>query len=180
MSESLFDSFGVSADTVEVPEFASVKPGTYTGRVLSDEIVVGTKKDPDAINLVIKYELENVPFPVQEFFGMPSRPGPWDSVTVVGKRPNNGGDITEDSQNKWLLGILKGRLVALGIPEAQVNAYKPGMLSGAPVVVTLVKNGDYTNVKRGPEGARALPKQDSAQPTLPKPEAPQAFTPAWG
>ena len=80
--------------------------------------------------------------------------------------------------NEFKLGLLKKRLLALGVPESKVNSVKPADLIGAPVVLTLVQNKDYVNIARN-NGVVA--KQDSAETVLPVPEAPPAdYKPAWG
>jgi hypothetical protein len=190
----LFDSYGISADEVESVEGgASIPPGIYQGVVLKDEIVHGSKNDDSYLGYVISYQLKNAQgvdfqYPVQERFGLPKTPRPWDSVNPLVKdgKPmtrGNGEIVTEDSQNKWLLGILKARLLALGVPESRINGVEEGMLQGIPVVVKLVKNGDYTNVARGKEGAHAAtaPAQQMSMPVAqPNPaQQPTAFAPAW-
>lgn len=183
----IFETYGVSANEVAEPTFAAINPGVYVGQVLNDEIVHGSKEDPDYMGFLISYQLDGVPFPIQERFGLPKTPAPWDNQTVIGTRGggNNPQPITQDSQNRWLMGLLKQRLLALGVPEDRINSLEPGQLTGIPVVVKLVKNGEYTNVARGPEGAKAKPQVTSTLPVATSPvaqanTAQTAFNPAWG
>ena len=192
----LFESYGISADEVEAVEGGSqIEPGNYQGVVLKDEIVHGSKNDDSYLGYVISYQLKNAQgvdfqYPVQERFGLPKTPRPWDATTPLTKdgKPitrGNGEVVTEESQNKWLLGLLKTRLLALGVPENRVNAIEEGMLQGIPVVVKLVKSGNYTNVARGKEGAHAVnaaPAQQQMGLPTPAPQAAaqtSAFTPVW-
>ena len=175
MSDGLFDTFGVDADQVEVPT-GGPKPGTYEATISNAEIVIGTKSDSTAVNLVISYQIPNYEYPQKEYFGLPKSKAPWDDVTVISE--TNGRKNTEKSVNEFKLGLLKKRLLALGVPESKVNSVKPADLIGAPVVLTLVQNKDYVNIARN-NGVVA--KQDSAETVLPVPEAPPAdYKPAWG
>ena len=141
----------------------------------------------------MSYQLKNAQgvdfqYPVQERFGLPKSPRPWNNTEPLMKdgKPitrGNGEIVTEESQNMWLLGILKARLLALGVPENRINSIEEGMLQGIPVVVKLVKNGNYTNVDRGKEGAHAAAPvaQQMAMPVAQTNPAqqPTAFAPAW-
>lgn len=178
MTEGIFGDLGVDADEIEVPSGSGgPPPGIYPAFLSSAVVKTGTKKDETAVNIILSYTLEGETFqyPVDEYFGMPKRKGPWDKTTVIGQTPK-GDDITEDSNNKWLLGIFKKRVLSLGVPEDKVNTLKLEHLIGVPVVLKLVKNGDYTNIART-DGVNLRREQTE---TLPTPTASPAFGAAWG
>lgn len=182
MSElGIFETFGVSADDIAVPT-GGPGPGTYDAVISGARVEKGTKRDENAVNLILSYKIPNFEFAKDEYFGLPQRPEPWDKTTVIRQTPQ-GNDVTEDSNNRWLLGILKKRLLSLGVPEDKANKVKPEHLIGIPVVLTLVKSGEYTNIARN-DGVRI--KQESST-TLQSPVTPtvadsavSGFKPAWG
>lgn len=179
----LFETYGI--DATEIPESTGGIPaGTYEATVLKAEVLVGTKKDPEAINFIIYYRINGTEMDVREYFSLPRRPAPWDDTTVI-RTDNFGKKVTEKSHNEWIMGNLRDRLVAIGVPPEKVNTVKPEDLQGIPVVLTLVEKDGYTNVKRGKTGARAPKAEMGALPGAPEtpassPTTSAGFTPNWG
>jgi hypothetical protein len=176
----IFGDLGVDGTEVELPSSGGYKPGTYLAQISNAEIKVGTKKDDTAVNIILHYTLDDFPdsYAVQEYFGLPKTAAPWDNLTVIRETPQ-GQPVTEDSHNKWLLGILKKRLLSLGVPEEKVNDVKTENLIGIPVVIKLVKNGEYTNIARN-DGVMLRPEMTAALPTPAPANAAKGFSPAWG
>ena len=58
------------------------------------------------------------------------------------------GEISKDEDSARNASYLKQRLLSLGVPDdAQMDQLSQDDLLGTPVWITLVKSGDYTNVR---------------------------------
>ena len=55
-----------------------------------------------------------------------------------------GADTPEDKRNA---SYIKQRLTSLGVPESRMNTVEVTDLVGTPVIMDVVVNGEYTNVK---------------------------------
>jgi hypothetical protein len=191
----IFDSYGINAEEVAEAGFVNLNAGNYAASITAAEVVQGSKNDANYVGLVITYTVDGTTDTVQERFGLPKSPRPWSQEPLFDDEGNlrtlrNGTPITEESNNLWLLGLLKTRLLALGVPEARINGINPQDLVGIPVALKLVKNGNYTNVAMGTEGAKFRPamQQSLPQATSPvtpapafaPPQAPAAFNPSFG
>lgn len=182
----IFDTYGIDGDSVEVPSGGGgPAPGVYEATILKVELEnKPDKKDSSKTNyfMVFSYSIPKYEYPVREYFSLPASKGPWDNTTVIGKDPS-GNPITEDSNNKWLLGLIKKRLLEIGVPESKVNEVDPiaGHLNGIEVVLTLVQNKEYVNIKRNggvrPKINAGLSLPGAAPDPVP---APSGFKPSWG
>jgi len=168
----MFDAYGIDADAVEAVEAGGggPQPGTYPAVISGARL---NQHDDYGMALILEYKIEGYEYLVQEWFNLPNRPGPWDDTT----KDDRG--YTEDQTNRRNLGLLKQRLLSVGVPETKVNEVDPvrGDLNGTEVVLTLVKNKKgYTAVAKR-DGVRVKPATANS---LPEPTSPVAgFNPSW-
>jgi len=150
----IFDTFGVNPDEVTVPTGGGPGEGVYPNvaikrsEIVKGEFEKGDRAGEKFIKWIIGYEIPGYEFLKEEHIFLPTRPagpdGHWDT-TVIGQR--NGYDVSEDSQNQYNMGILKKRLLSLGIPESRLKTVVPGDLIGIDnIVLTLKKKGDWVNI----------------------------------
>lgn len=187
-----FDAFGVEGDTVEIPETIRRKPGNYPAVVRNVRKEEGEQKDGTPwIAMVFEYALDDGT-DVEEWFFLPNSPAPWDNTTPL---TNAKGEamvdrqtklpITQHSQNMRNLGMVKRRLVAIGVPETHVNKVDPlaGDINNVEVIVSMVQDRKtgYVNLKKGEDGVKKRPSMAATLPVAATPAAaPSGFGKAWG
>jgi hypothetical protein len=157
----LLDDYKVDLDEFEAFSF-DVPDDIYEFTVGEAGLVEGTSKNPEALNFVIKYLLENENgkvFNYNEYIRM----------------PDDFNNLTEDDKKK--LGRLKTRLLQLGVPDDQLNTVDGDDLVGIYGTFQLSsrkgKNGNvYQNLRnmRVEEGGK--PDDEPAPaPIVKKPAA---------
>lgn len=124
----LFDGLDV-ASAADNP--FEVEPGTY------DAVVTGVEtkptKDESKIGLNIEFTIEQPGGPMDGRKVMEWKQIPSDVTTAEGARAAS---------------FLKQRLANLGVPESRMNDVDSDDLIGTECVVSVKKNGEYTNVTK--------------------------------
>lgn len=124
----LFDGLDV-ASAADNP--FEVDPGTY------DAVITGAEakptKDESKVGLNIEYTIDDVTSPMNERKVTEWKQIPSDVSTPEGARAAS---------------FLKQRLANLGIPESRMNDVDAGDLIGVECVISVKKNGEYTNVTK--------------------------------
>ena len=139
-------------------EDLGVKDGTYEG-IVSNVTTTANKNDETMMNLILSYDLEDVPFPVREWKSFP-HPDYADELQWDDTNRDEKGN-TEKSRKKRAKSFMKERLRSLGVPQERMNSLDPDDLIGLPVVVT-IKKGDngyaqVVRVSQPVEGHSSLP-----------------------
>lgn len=110
-----------------------VAPGTYPAVVTKAE--ARPTKGGDKVGLNIEYTISD---PDSEMHGR--------KVTEWKQIPQASGELTgKDAQ---AASFLKQRLMNLGIPESRMNDIEGDDLIGIECVISVKKNGEYTNVTK--------------------------------
>lgn len=145
--------YGLDLDDVEVPSF-EIADGTYPF-VIGDVFVrEGSQSQPNKSWLIIEYLLGDEGKKHGELFGLPE-----DASAPTDKE-------------KAALGRYKGRLLALGIPENQINNVGRDELIGIRGEFTLLTKGAYQNIRN------FKVEDDGANAFAQEAEAPEAAAPA--
>lgn len=148
----LLEDYAPDLEQIEVPSW-EVPDGNYPFVVGSAAIVVGTRKEPDAVNFVFKFLLGEAGKPKDEWFRLPENPS------------------APTDKEKEKLGYLKVRLLSLGIPENQHNTVTEDDLVGIEGNLSLLTKNGYQNI-------RSLTLEDDGENAFQKPAAPvEAATP---
>lgn len=121
MSESLFEAFGVSADDVSENPYSISDPDVYACQVTSAE-VKSFPSNPALNYLVFEYTITEGKHAGKTANSM-HRLAPWTEQERAGKGSNGTNDY--QAMNTRLLSNYKKELLALGVPEAALNQFKP-------------------------------------------------------
>lgn len=141
----LFDGLDVAA----AEDLTGNVPGVYRGRVVKDEIVVGSKADPDYRALMITYELEGAPYPQEERLFLPQIDGVVSPPEAFPDEPKDDKGRSPRDRAALSLSFLKKRLASLGVPDESMNGLEEGDLVGIECVVRIQpqrKNPQYMEV----------------------------------
>lgn len=112
----------------------SVAPGTYEATV--SDVEVKDNKDKTLKGLWITYTITG------EDVETGKKVTEWKTI------PNPADPKNPSAEDKRAMSFLKMRLSSLGIPESRMNTVGPEDLIGTDVVITVKKNGEYTNVTK--------------------------------
>lgn len=124
----LLDDYQIDLNEVEEANYNV--PDDFYEFIIGDMFIKeGTKKDPNAMNLVIDYSLGDTGKSKQEWFGLPA-----DSSSPTDKELQK-------------LGFLKTRLLSLGATEAQLTDIDPEDFIGLSGTLEVFTKGDYQNIK---------------------------------
>lgn len=114
-----------------------VEPGTY--RAVVSKVTTDKTKQGDKFGMLIEYTIDD------ENAG----PSNGNSVSEWKRIPHNEDAVPlNEGEKARALSFLKQRLMNLGIPEARMNDVTPDDLMGIRVVISVKKNGEYTNVAK--------------------------------
>lgn len=145
--------------------------GPQRAVVEKDELVRGSKNDPNYIALVITYRIEGQPFPETEYLSIPQINGVPAKPSQFPTEPKDKNGNTPQDYAAWSLGKIKQRLIALGVPEDRINHVQSGQLTGLNCIVTLAydkKNPEYTRIARVEAVSGAtLPNVSGQAPSMP-------------
>lgn len=111
----------------------SVAPGTYPATV--SDVEVKDNKDKTLKGLWITYTVQGEQETGKKVTEWKTIPSPVDP-----KNPS--------AQDQRDMSFLKMRLKSLGVPETRMNTLQPEDLVGTDVVITVKKNGGYTNITK--------------------------------
>lgn len=128
----LFDGLDV-ASAADNP--FEVEPGTYHCVVTGAEARPTQNGDKVGLNLEYTIQDEDSPMNGRKIMEWKHIPQPDDPSNPTAKEAT-------------AMSFLKQRLSNLGIPETRMNDVEPDDLIGIECVVTVKKNGEYTNVTK--------------------------------
>ncbi len=161
MSGFFGDLAGDIISNAEDIGFSDPDDGLYEFEVLSGELKVGTKKDPDAKGFIVHFNLNNDQVEDKkygEYFGVPQPSDP--------RNPSE--------REKQQASFLKARLLSLGIGPEKLNSFEGDDIEGVTGTLRIVTNkGGYKAVrdlklKAGAVREAASPVQPVARPTTRK------------
>lgn len=167
MSDGFFTGLGAVGDAIAQAEGSAYNDppeGRYKFEVLGANLKKGNKNDPDALALIIKYDLE----------GDGDKSLTWSEYLSI---PNvaDGRQMTE--QEGWSLNSLKTRFLSLGVEDSKINSAGPDDIEGVTGTLEIRKNKkgyvQARNVKASVAAPAAAPAQAVARPATRK-AAPKA------
>lgn len=124
----LLDDYQIDLNEVEEPNY-DIDDDFYEFVVSDMFIKEGTKKDPNAVNLVIDYSLGDSGKSKQEWFGLPE---------------DASSPTTKEIQK---LGFLKLRLKSLGASDEQLQSIDPDDFIGLSGTLEVFTNKGYQNIR---------------------------------
>jgi len=111
--------------------------GVWPGTISNAEIQYGSKKNEDAVGLVVTYELEGQPYPQPQWHSIPQIGGKPMPASAFPDEPKDNKGLSPRDKALRSLAYLKQFFLDLEVPEEQINKITPEALKGTPVVVTL-------------------------------------------
>lgn len=114
-----------------------VEPGTY--RAVVSNVTTGKTQKGDKFGMLIEYTIQDDNAGASNGNSVSE----WKRIP----HPEDAEPMSEGDKAR-ALSFLKQRLMNLGIPEARMNDVTPDDLMGIEVIITVAKNGEYTNVKK--------------------------------
>lgn len=145
----LFDDFDIDMDDVKAAGGFDFEDGFYEWEISEALRQQGSKNKPDTTFFIIKYNLDEAGTY-------------WEWFTLA-----EDGD-SQTTNAKRSLGYLKERLLALGVPAAQLNVLEPEDLEGLTgtfkLVTTKNAKGEFQNIRNFKANVEAEEEEEEPAP----------------